>query len=230
MTGISPLWNNVLFCTITFIYVFSLVALMDFLVKRYGLPQDISRKITHIGAGTLIIFIPFFDDGHWTKYLNVGIYVLWIVLLTLKGLTAGPDDEAVRTMTRTGNPHELLKGPLFFVIVGTICGTFFYKSFEGVVAMAVLGWGDGVAPLIGSRYGKMKYAILSPKSIEGSLSVFLFGFGAALFFVWWIIPTDFNLIRICFITLIATIAEAVSPKEVDNFLIPGAVILASQFI
>ncbi|NMF65111.1 diacylglycerol/polyprenol kinase family protein [Brasilonema octagenarum] len=228
--GVSPLLGNLIATALTFVYVFGLVALLNIFVTKFGLPQDISRKITHIGAGSVIGFLPLYSDLHWSKYLNVTIFVVWIVLLVYKGLFAQPDDQAVNTMTRTGDRRELLKGPLYFVIVATLCGTLLYKTFPGIVAMTTLGWGDGVAPIIGSKYGKLKYTILSNKSWEGSISMFVFAFAASVFFVWLIIPSQLNIIRILLLAFIATIVEGCSPKEIDNILIPVAVIVAASFV
>ncbi|MFH7025365.1 MAG: diacylglycerol/polyprenol kinase family protein [Heteroscytonema crispum UTEX LB 1556] len=228
--GVSPFVGNLIVTALTFVYVFGLVALMNFCVTRFGLPQDISRKITHIGAGSLIGFLPLYSDLHWSKYLNVAIFIVWIALLIQKGLFASEDDEAVKTMTRTGDRGELLKGPLYFVIVGSICGTLFYKSFAGIVAMSTLGWGDGIAPIIGSRYGKLKYQILSNKSLEGSIAMFIFAFLASVFFVWLILPSELNISRILLLALVATLAEACSPKEVDNIFCPIMVIVAANFV
>lgn len=230
MFGLSPLYNNLLAAFLTIVYVFSLVALMEVFVTRFGLARDLSRKITHIGAGMIIAFLPLFDDTHWSKYLNVSIFAIWIFLLVQKGFFADINDEAVKTMTRTGDRRELLKGPLYFVIVATICGTFFYKTFEGVLAMAVLGWGDGMAPVIGSRYGKIKYQILSPKSVEGSLTMFVSAFVASLLLVQFIVPQEYNFNRILILSAIATVAEGISPKELDNFIIPLAVIGGAKFV
>lgn len=228
--GLDPLMSNVVVTVFTFIYVFGVVALMDKMVSSYGLPQDISRKITHIAAGSLVAFWALYSDGHWSQYLNISVYVLWIILLTMKGLFADENDDAVKTMTRTGDRRELLRGPLFFVLVGTLCGTYYYKSFEGIMAMAALGWGDGIAPIIGTRYGKMKYKILSQKSVEGSASVFLASLAAGCFFVWLILPGSYDFTRIATLALIATVAEGISPKEVDNFIIPAAVIIGASLI
>lgn len=222
--GLSPFVGNLVTTALTFVYVFGLVALMNYCVTKFGLPQDISRKITHIGAGSLIVFLPLYDDLHWSKYLNVAIFVVWIALLVYKGLFATPDDEAVKTMTRTGDRRELLFGPLYFVIVATICGTLLYKTFPGIVAMATLGWGDGMASLVGSRLGRWKYKIFSDKSVEGSLCMFTFAFAASIFFVWLIIPANLNISQILLLTFVATLVEACSPKEIDNILIPAAVI------
>ncbi|WP_414620742.1 diacylglycerol/polyprenol kinase family protein [Calothrix sp. CCY 0018] len=225
---LSPFIQNLIVTALTFIYVFGLVAVMNFCVTRLKLSQDISRKITHIGAGSLIGFLPLYNDSHWSKYLNVTIFVVWIILLIQKGLFASDEDEAVKTMTRNGDKSELLKGPLYFVIVATICGTLFYKTFPGIMAIATLGWGDGIAPIVGSRYGKLKYEVLSSKSVEGSLSMLIAAFAASTFFVWLIIPNELDIVRILLLSAIATVVEACSPKEIDNLLIPSVVILAAS--
>ena len=224
----NPFLQNIIVTALTFIYVFGLVAVMNFCVSRLNLPQDISRKLTHIGAGSLIAFLPLYNDLHWSKYLNVTIFIVWVILLIQKGLFADDEDEAVKTMTRNGDKSELLKGPLYFVIVATICGTVFYKSFPGIMAIATLGWGDGIAPIVGSRYGKLKYEVLSNKTVEGSLSMLITAFAASTFFVWLIIHSELNILRILLLTTIATVVEACSPKEIDNILIPTAVILGSM--
>lgn len=223
----TPFLQNLIVTALTFIYVFGLVAVMNFCVTRLNLSPDISRKVTHIGAGSLIVFLPLYNDSNWSKYLNVTIFVVWIVLLIHKGLFASDEDEAVKTMTRNGDKSELLKGPLYFVIVATICGTLFYKTFPGIIAIATLGWGDGIAPIIGSRYGKLKYEVLSTKSVEGTVSMLVAAFAASVFFIWLIIPSELNMMRILLLTIIATVVEACSPKEIDNILIPTVVILAA---
>ncbi|MEI8101910.1 MAG: phosphatidate cytidylyltransferase [Chlorobium sp.] len=220
-------WHNVLITLLTFLYVFSVPPLMDYLVTNHSLPRDISRKITHICAGSSIVFLPLFVDGDWSQYLNITVFAVWTILLIQKGLFAADDDQAVKTMTRTGNKRELLKGTLYFVIVAMICGTIYYKQPAGVLAMAILGWGDGLAPIIGTRYGKMKYYVLSQKSVEGSLAFFVGAVAAGLFFTHLIVPESFHVVKILVIALIATIVEGVTPREVDNLTIPLAVIAAT---
>ncbi|NTW83087.1 MAG: phosphatidate cytidylyltransferase [Chlorobiaceae bacterium] len=228
--SLPVVWHNALVTLLTFVYVFSVPPLMDYLVTNHGLPRDISRKITHICAGSVIVFLPLYVDGDWSQYLNITVFAVWTLLLVQKGLFAADDDQAVKTMTRTGDKRELLKGTLYFVIVAMICGSIYYKSLEGVLAMAILGWGDGLAPVIGTRYGKMKYHVFSDKSVEGSIAFLVGSVAAGLFFVKLILPESFDPMRIIAISVIATIIEGLSPKEVDNLTIPLAVVLALKVI
>lgn len=218
----SPFLYNTIISAVSVVYVFAVVALMDILVKKKVIPQDISRKIVHIAAGSWLIFWLFFDDTHWSKYFNIAPALIWAVLLLIKGFTADENDEAVKTMTRTGNRQELLKGPLYFTIVMCIMGTIYYKSIFALTAMGILGFGDGLAPLFGKRFGKHKFKILSEKSIEGSLAFLVFGFiGALIFNSLFGIKIDLQFFII--VTIFTTIIEAISPKDLDNLLIPIAV-------
>jgi len=213
----------------------SIIKFMDVLVSK-GFPQDISRKIIHIAAGSWVIFWPLYYAAHISYVLNIAIALLWTVLFVTKGLTATPDDPAVKTMTRTGDPKELLRGPLFFTITMEILGIFFFMKFSAVAAMAVLGWGDGLAPLFGKYYGKHKYKLIGrEKTIEGSIGMFLFGYIGLLVLslIVWPSGMPLNITQLLIsgliISLIATIVEALSPADVDNFIIPFVVVLILEF-
>lgn len=219
---------NLLITLLALVYVFGIVALMDFLVKK-GLSPEISRKIIHIAAGSWLVFWLLYDPSHWTKYLNVFPAFLWTILLLYKGFFSKPGDKAVQTMTRTGDRKELLRGPLYFTIVMTIMGTIFYSSPIALTAMGFLGWGDGLAPVIGKKFGKIKYNIVTEKTIEGSFAFLFFGFFGAVLFHYLIIG-KFHPFEILFCGIFVTIAEAFSPKDFDNLIVPATIIILYFFI
>ena len=169
-----------------------------------------------------------YDASHWTKYLNITPAFIWTVLLLLKGFTAKPDDQAVKTMTRTGDRRELLRGPLYFTLVMNVMGTIFFYSLGAITAMSFLGWGDGLAPVFGKRFGKHKYRILSDKSLEGSIASFIFGLIAGILLNLFFFDTvNFGFLFTC--AILTTLVEAVSPKDFDNLLIPMAVMVLFHF-
>ena len=71
------------------------------------------------------------------------------------------------------------------------------------------------------------------KSLEGSLTVFIAGFiGFIILYVlvFWSLP-NINLLTAALIMgVIATIVEAISPADVDNLLIPAAILLACYLL
>ena len=70
--SLPVVWHNALVTLLTFVYVFSVPPLMDYLVTNHSLPRDISRKITHICAGSAIIFLPLFIDLGRSHFLKIG--------------------------------------------------------------------------------------------------------------------------------------------------------------
>ncbi len=229
--NLEPLIWNIICTFFVLIYIMSIIKFMDILVVR-GFPQDVSRKIVHIAAGSWVIFWPLYYEAHWSYILNIAVAFMWTILFLVKGLTASPDDTAVKTMTRTGDPKELLKGPLFFTLVMDVLGIFFFMKYSAVVTMAILGWGDGLAPVFGKYYGKRKYELLgNEKSFEGSLGMLIFGIIGSLILVSIINPIGKPVsiqglfLDIVLISLIATFVEAISPADIDNLLIPFVTML-----
>ncbi len=227
-------WNIIAGSVFPLIYIFFVIGLMDKLVAK-GFPQDLSRKVIHIAAGSWIWVWPLLDpsDG-WSYIFNITVAALWTLLFIKTGLKGSPEDTAVKTMTRTGNPKELLLGPLFFTLSMEYIGIFHFMTFIGVVVMGYLGWGDGIAPYIGGKYGKHKYKLLGrEKSIEGSIAVLLAGlFGSILLYilVFYSFPTATQLLWIFILGVIATLVEAVSPSDVDNLLIPAVLIIVALIL
>lgn len=214
----SPALQNILVTILGFIYVFSVVWIMDLAVKK-GLAKDVSRKIVHISAGSWLIFWVLYDPSHWTKYLNIAPAAIWTILLLIKGFTAKPGDEAVRTMTRTGDRKELLRGPLYFTLVMNTIGTIYFMHPIAALTMGALGWGDGLAPVIGKRFGKNKFKIFAQKTLEGSLAFLVFGLLGILLFQFVLFGSiDFQTAAI--FSVVLTFVEAFSPPEFDNIFIP----------
>lgn len=219
----NPILQNILIAFGSLIYVFAIVAIMDFFVKK-GFPQDLSRKVVHIAAASWILFWPFYDFYHWTKYLNILPAFIWTILLIIKGLTADESDDAVKTMTRTGDRRELLRGPLYFTIVMNLMGTAFFYTEYAIITMGILGFGDGLAPVIGTRFGKLKYNIFAQRSVEGSVGFLVFAIiGTAIFSHFLLGYID--LTKIILLSVVSVVVEALSPKDLDNILIPIAIFI-----
>lgn len=223
----SIVWNFIIGVIVALVYIFAVIGIMDKAVAK-GFPSDLSRKIIHIAAGSWIWIWPLMDPSNWSYMFNITVALLWTLLFLKLGTKGSPEDTAVKTMTRTGDPKELLKGPLYFTLVMDFIGLFYFMNFVGVISMAMLGWGDGLAPYVGKKYGVHKYKLLGrEKSIEGSLTVFFASVFAALLFVTWMfgVPSLAVIEWIVILALIGTIVEAVSPADIDNILIPLAIII-----
>jgi dolichol kinase len=172
----NPIHQNILVALATVVYVKAVVGSCELLVSKQLLSLMISRKTIHIAAGSLIAFWPLFDTDHWTWKLNVLVPAIYAVQLFVKGaILRDPTDPDVQTMTRTGSPTELLNGPLLFAILMIYVGLELYGTQLGVVILACLTYGDGIAPLVGyyfpcgTHYLTFPFGKDDKKTLMGSL-------------------------------------------------------------
>ena len=69
--------------------------------------------------------------------------------------------------------QELLRGPLFYVIIMTAVTVVFWRdSPVGMMVLSLMCGGDGLADIIGRRYGTAKLPFNKAKSWAGSLAMF----------------------------------------------------------
>jgi phytol kinase len=116
-------------------------------------------------------------------------------------------------------------GTFFYAVsIGVLVGCFWHlqQPQYAAIGILVMAWGDGLAALIGQRYGKHKYQVFgAQKSWEGSLTMAVVSYivcSLILLFtlgnVWqtWLVSLA--------VALIATGLEAFSLLGVDNLTVP----------
>jgi phytol kinase len=151
------------------------------------------------------------------------------------GLGIIDDPAAVKAMTRTGNRREILRGPLIYGLVFVFCTLVFWRPEPaGLVALMLLCGGDGLADIIGRRWGKVKLPYSDRKSWVGSAAMLIGGYSFALGFVWlfnalgtYQPPLEFGHIAaaIAIIALVAMVVEALPIKDFDNLTISATALL-----
>ncbi len=247
----TPLiWNFIFGVIVALIYVQGIIFLMERMVKAGKLSSDLSRKVIHIAAGSFIWIWLFIDTSDKFSYLlNIAVPLLFFFTFLYKGYRGSPEDKDVKTMSRTGDPRELLKGTLYFTIVMMIAGTIFYGTYVGFLMMAIVGWGDGLAPYIGKRWGTHTYKTFGrEKTLEGSLGVLLFSIvGSLIFYILLGIIGGIDLGTgailkdpgvgiievigvIIVLGIVTMIVEALSPSDIDNLLIPASTVITLLII
>eukprot|EP00668_Euglena_longa_P045665 GGOE01061342.1.p1 GENE.GGOE01061342.1~~GGOE01061342.1.p1 ORF type:complete len:234 (+),score=65.02 GGOE01061342.1:99-800(+) len=229
--GLSPLPSNCLFCLLSFFYAGTAVAVADALLHRHLLGKNASRKVVHLAAANWVLWFPLFDATHPSWVLNIAAPSAFSLRLLFLGFFGSPDDEDVRVMSRTGSPSELLYGPLYFTLAMCILGTWGFMDPRTVLIMGPLGWGDGLASVVGMKYGRHVHTLLGhPRSLEGSAAMLVFSILGSLLFRCALPHPSLTLERIIATSCAATAVEAASPREVDNLLIPLAVLLVDSFM
>lgn len=211
----SPIYHNLLGVILMTIYIQCVVKFCDWAVSARIIPLLISRKIVHIAAACMCLWWVWFDESHWTWRLNCAVPGVYAIQLIVKGIIlADPNDADVKTMSRTGRPIELCQGPLLFIIVFLYCGLYEFKTDTGVYILAALGFGDGVAPLVGAYFPLGYYTLCGEtKTLSGSVGVFI-GTLIGVVFLRAIIgaPASLRAGRMLLVALAASASEASSGK------------------
>jgi len=237
----SPLLQDVLATAITFALALSWLRLMDGLASGGVIKQTLSRKLIHIGTGPLFVLCwPLFSDQvgarYWAALVPLAITGKFLAI----GLGWWQDAAAVQSMTRHNQPREILRGPLYYGLVFIVCTIVFWRqSPAGILALMMMCGGDGLADIVGRRWGRHKLPLNPEKSWAGSMAMFgasvLGGWVAlwlfsALGYVQLQVSLGQAAIATVLIAAAATVVEALPYQDIDNLTLPLVVLVLGQFM
>jgi dolichol kinase len=133
-----------------------------------------------------------------------------------------PEDEDVRSISRTSSPSELLYGPLQMTLIMCYVGLTRFMTPTGIVAMAALV-GDGVAAIVGLEYGKHAYRVPlmgGEKSVEGTIGCAVGTMGGLLFYSYATgIEVSGGYGALAAYGCVSAIVEATALRNYDNLLL-----------
>lgn len=231
--------NNLIAVIITFAVALIWLRLNDLAAHRGWIENRLSRKIIHIGTGPLFVLCwPLFTDSPYSPYLAALVPLLFSIQFILVGLGIVRDDMAVQAMTRSGDRREILRGPLYYGIVFVILTILYWlNSPTGIIALMLMCGGDGLADILGRRFGRVKIPWNREKSWIGSMGMLLGGWifstvilGIFITLGFFSGPLTAYLPAITIIALTATAVESLPLRDVDNITITlTAVVLGAIF-
>ena len=102
-------------------------------------------------------------------------------------------------------------------------GLYKFMTVEAAIIIAAVGVGDGVAPLIGSRYGRHMFQLpwTSLKTMEGTVVGVFLGTIAGMYTYMFMMGIPFIPLRMVLAyAAIGGVAEATSLSSFDNIVIP----------
>lgn len=217
--------NPFLATILTFAAAILWLRAMDFAAHRGWIESRLSRKLIHIGTGPIFVLCWLLFPGEWyDRYLAALVPGLITVQFALIGLGVVKDEASVKAMSRSGDPREILRGPLYYGIMFVVLTLLFWKdSPVGMVALMMMCGGDGIADLVGRRMRSTRLPWSPEKSVAGSLSVFIGGFGLSAFILsiyaaLEVFNTPFGsyLLPLALIALVSMMVESLPHKDIDN--------------
>ncbi|XP_015874571.3 probable phytol kinase 3, chloroplastic [Ziziphus jujuba] len=177
----NPLVNDICATAVSGAVALFFLRLWQETAKR-GLEQKLNRKLVHISIGLAFMLCwPLFSPEYYGALLAALIPGVNIIRMLLLGLGITKDDATVKSMSRFGDHRELLKGPLYYAITMTLASIIYWRTSPVSIAVICnLCAGDGVADIIGRRFGRQKIPYNKNKSLAGSFAMASAGFLASI--------------------------------------------------
>jgi len=198
---------------ISYAYVFAAIGIGEGLRQWRGYSTEFTRKVIHISVGlwafgTVLLF------EHW--------YFAIIPPLSFVVLNYISYRREIFKAVETGEKGNL--GTVYFPIsfAAIIC-LFWARPNLLVASLMPMTWGDALAAILGQRCGQRKYSVLGfPRSVEGSLAMFLFSWLSTFLALLLLPPLGWqaSLLYSLALAVFATLVEALSPWHIDNLTVP----------
>ena len=229
--------NNYIALVITFALSMVFLRSMDYIAHRGWMDSKLSRKVIHIGTGPLFVLCWFlFNDDPSARWLAALVPFAITVQFALIGFGVIKDEASVQSMSRTGDPKEILRGPLYYGIMFVVLTLIYWKDSPiGIIALMMMCGGDGVADIIGRQVRSPKLSWSREKSIAGMLGVFVGGwlmsFGIIFIYVAagvFSSPITNYIFPITAIALAGSLIESLHYKDIDNVTMTLASVLVGS--
>ncbi len=217
--------NNFIALIITFALAMSFLRAMDFIAHRGWMDSKLSRKVIHIGTGPLFVLCwLLFKDTPDARWLAALVPFAITVQFALIGFGVIKDKASVDAMSRTGDPKEILRGPLYYGIMFVALTLVYWKDSPiGIIALMMMCGGDGIADIVGRRFVSPKLPWSREKSVAGTLGVFLGGWlmSAAMIYIFVAVGVFAGaftsyLLPITGIAFAGALVESLHYKDIDN--------------
>ncbi len=177
-----------------------------------NLQGELLRKALHL----LIALVPSlaaYNRNLTAFLLSSGIMIYTLCeTLRLEGWNIPIISYITEKASRKRDQGKFVLGPVTLGI-GALLALVFYPAPSAALAIYALAFGDGIASLVGKRFGKIRPHWLMGKSVEGSF---------ACFSIIWLIAllSGFSFFIAVIIASFVTFVEALPLKDMDNIVIP----------
>ncbi len=202
---------------ITLLAVFLLLLLAEYLRRKKHIKGELARKFVHMSVGTFVAFWP--------------IYLTWdqIRILCLAFLVVVIIDRHLHVFKSVHSVKRRTVGDIFFPI-GILVATYVSSSpWIFTAAILHLSIGDGMAAIIGNKFGKKySYSILGQKkSWAGSIAFWMTSLVIISALITYL-PDQLAIVAAPLLVLMpvsAALLESISIFGIDNVTVPVFVAL-----
>jgi uncharacterized protein (TIGR00297 family) len=184
------------------------------------LQTEYKRKLVHVGSSGFGLLLRWLTAWQAAILALTAFLFNWLVLPRIGGHKLNRADDSER-----GYPIGILLYPISVLVLILSMPK---RLYIAAAAWAIMAWGDGLASVIGRKFGTRKILWNQNRSYAGSLAFLLFGGPAAILFTWWVWkqpaePFLWYVVAIPLLgTLLACIIETIPTGIDDNLTVPLA--------
>lgn len=204
---------------IIFLYLVILVTIAETLTRFITDDPELTRKVVHIGSGNVILLAWWLEISGWVIILAAAIASIIAIASYILPILPSINSIGRKSL-----------GTLFYAIsIGILTAIFWEQQPQyTAIGILVMAWGDGMAAIIGQRWGKHQYQVFAmTKSWEGSLAMAASTYLVTSLILLFSLGNHWQTWLISAIAaLAATSLEAFSKWGIDNLTVPlGTAIL-----
>jgi phytol kinase len=197
---------NIIFAALLYAALFITVELA---AKKYPFSGGFWRKVVHILAGLFSAALVF--EMSFAQIVFLGVFFSAAMLFSKK----------INLFSSIHQVKRPTYGEVFFPLSIAIVALIFPVKILYLYGVLVLSISDGLAGLVGQRFGKKTYRISSKKSYAGSFAFFISAvlIGLALLPLFGLVFLK-SFIASLVLAALLTIAEGALPLGLDNLILP----------
>ena len=218
----SPAARDALGIVASYAFVLGFISAATLLLKRGVMRPYATRKVIHIGvAHWWLIAMALMDDPWVASVGPVSFIIINALAIRFRLLPAMDEGANSRNWGTVYFPVSLL-------VLANLCWRGVMPAWVGGVGVLVLGWGDGLAALVGESSGGNGVRIWGGrKSAAGTAVMFTASFAVTLAFTL-VFSQRFGALLpaagvAAVIAAAATVVELFTPLGIDNITVPLAV-------
>ena len=205
-------------------YILVLIVVAGRLSSHPSVPRGVGRKLLHAMIGNLPLAMPYFTDS-LSPFLVASPFIAVTYLVSPYSPWPGLAERVrgLSDITEEGHGSGLILYAVSYSALALLYGARPYIVAAGVFPMA---YGDSAAALVGTAYGRRRFRVFEEKSLEGSLGMFAGSLlslllGLSYFSVVYGFSLQAQVVPALAASLVATAAEAASPRGLDNLTVPA---------
>ena len=200
-------------------YIFFIIFISSLVSKKHS---ELSRKVVHIGVCNWWIIVILFFNNMFLTCIVPGLFCIINFISYKKDIFKSMERDDKKSL-----------GTVYYAIsclVLTLLSFLWFKNrlYAGI-GLFTMGYGDGLAALVGSKFKSKKFVIFgNEKTVLGSITMFIASFIAISILS--MCFNQFSIICVLFISVIATLIEAISPYGLDNITVPILTSILAYFV